>query len=161
MDEKMQATALSSLNDELNGAYLYDALADTEKDTRLAEVYHRMAAVERKHASIWTERLKEADVTIPSFTPNWRSRTLAWAARHLGVGAVLPTVIGNERKDTGKYAHTPGGAEMGADEASHNRLLSHVAMHNEGRNGRRCISPIGRQASHWWRKRSTRSRAGC
>ena len=132
MDEKMQATALSSLNDELNGAYLYDALAHTEKDTRLAEVYHRMADVERKHASIWTERLKEADVTIPSFTPNWRSRTLAWAARHLGVGAVLPTVIGNERKDTGKYAHTPGGAEMGADEASHNRLLSHVAMTMKG-----------------------------
>ena len=60
MDFKMQATALASLNDELNGAYLYDALAaKAEKDPRLAEVYHRMAAVERKHAATWVERLKE------------------------------------------------------------------------------------------------------
>jgi VIT1/CCC1 family predicted Fe2+/Mn2+ transporter len=132
MDAKMQTTALASLNDELDGAYLYDALAQAEEDPRLAEVYRRMAAVERKHADIWIERLKVAGIPIPSFTPNWRSRTLAWAAKHFGVGAVLPTVIGNERKDTRKYAHTPGGAEMGADEASHNRLLSHVASTMKG-----------------------------
>src|SRR4030043_272532 len=82
MDVIMQATALASLNDELNGAYLYDALTQAEKDPRLAEVYRRMAAV--------------------------------------------------ERKDARKYAHTPGGAEMGADEASHNRLLSHVASTMKG-----------------------------
>ena len=132
MDAIMQATALASLNDELNGAYLYDALAQAEKNPRLAEVYRRMAAVERKHAAIWVERLEAAGVTIPSFMPNWRSRTLAWAARRLGVGSVLPTVIGNERKDTRKYAHTPGGAGMGADEASHNRLLNHVAKTMKG-----------------------------
>ena len=132
MDAKMQATALASLNDELNGAFLYDSLAQSEKDQRLAEVYRRMAAVERKHAATWVERLKESGMAIPGFKPNWRSRTLAWAAKHLGVGAVLPTVIGNERKDSRKYAHTPGGAEMGADEASHNRLLSHVAMNMKG-----------------------------
>ena len=132
MDSKMQATALASLSDELNGAFLYDSLAQSEKDPRLAEVYRRMAAVERKHAVTWMERLKESGVAIPGFKPNWRSRTLAWAAKHLGVGAVLPTVIGNERKDTRKYAHTPGGAEMGADEASHNRLLSQVASTMKG-----------------------------
>jgi VIT1/CCC1 family predicted Fe2+/Mn2+ transporter len=132
MDLKMQATALASLSDELNGAFLYDSLAQSEKDPRLAEVYRRMAAVERKHAATWVERLKETGVAIPSFKPNWRSRTLAWAAKHLSVGAVLPTVIGNERKDTLKYAHTPGGAEMGADEASHNRLLSQVASTMKG-----------------------------
>lgn len=132
MDVKMQATALASLNDELNGAYLYDALAQAEKDTRLAEVYRRMAAVERKHAATWVERLKAADVAIPSYAPNWRSRTLAWAAKRLGVAAVLPTVIGNERKDSRKYAHTPGGSEMAADESSHNRLLSRVAATMKG-----------------------------
>ena len=67
MDEKMKATALASLNDELNGAYLYDALAQVEKDPRLAEVYRRMAAVERKHADEWVERLKSGGVAIPAF----------------------------------------------------------------------------------------------
>jgi len=132
MDVSLQKTALASLNDELNGAYLYDALAGAEKDPRLAEVYRRMAAVERKHATVWEARLKEAGVSIPSFVPQWRSRTLAWAARRLGVAAVLPTIIGNERKDSAKYAHTPGAASMGVDEASHNRILTRVAATIKG-----------------------------
>jgi VIT1/CCC1 family predicted Fe2+/Mn2+ transporter len=132
MDENINTTALASLSAELNGAYLYDALAQAEKDPRLAEVYRRMAAVERKHADEWVERLKAAGVAIPSFVPNWRSRTLAWAAKRLGVAAVLPTIIGNERKDSRKYANIPGSAGMAADESSHNRLLSRVAATMKG-----------------------------
>jgi VIT1/CCC1 family predicted Fe2+/Mn2+ transporter len=132
MDDTMQAAALASLKDELNGAYLYEALAKAEKDPRLAEVYRRMAEVEHKHATIWEARLKDAGVSVPSFVPHWRSRTLAWAARRLGVAAVLPTIIGNERKDARKYAHTPGGAGMGADEASHNRILTRVVSTIKG-----------------------------
>jgi len=132
MDEKMNVTALANLSDELNGAFLYNALAQVEKDPRLAEVYSRMAAVERKHANEWVERLNAAGVSIPAFVPNWRSRTLAWAAKRLGVAAVLPTVIGNERKDARKYSQTPGGAGMAADESSHNRLLSRVVSTMKG-----------------------------
>ena len=132
MDEQMKDTALASLADELNGAYLYEALSQTEKDPRLAEVYRRMAAVESKHAAEWVERLKAAGVALPAYVPNWRSRTLAWAAKHLGVAAVLPTIIGNERKDTRKYAHTPGSAGMAADESSHNRLLNRVVATMKG-----------------------------
>jgi len=132
MDTSMQAAALASLNDELNGAYLYDNLAIAEKDPRLAEVYRRMAMVERKHAAVWEARLKEAGVSVPVFSPNWRSRVLAWVARRLGVASVLPTIIGNERKDSGKYAHTPGAAEMSSDEASHNRILTRVAATIKG-----------------------------
>ena len=132
MDENKQSIALASLNDELNGAYLYSALASAEKDSRLSEVYRRMAAVEQRHADEWVERLKSGGVAIPKFSPNWRSRTLAWAARRLGVAAVLPTVIGNERKDTRKYASMSGSAGMAADESSHNRLLSHIATTMRG-----------------------------
>jgi VIT1/CCC1 family predicted Fe2+/Mn2+ transporter len=132
MDGKMANTALASLNDEQNGAYLYESLAQVEKDSRLAEVYRRMAAVETRHANEWIERLKSAGVAIPSFQPNWRSRTLAWAAKYLGVAAVLPTIIGNERKDSRKYSHISGAAGMAADESSHNRLLSSVAATMKG-----------------------------
>ena len=132
MDENMKATALASLNDELNGAYLYNALAQVEKDPRLAEVYRRMSAVESRHAKEWVERLKSDGVEMPEFKPNWRSRTLAWAAKRLGVASVLPTIMGNEQKDTRKYAQIPGSAGMAADESSHNRLLSQVASTMQG-----------------------------
>jgi VIT1/CCC1 family predicted Fe2+/Mn2+ transporter len=132
MDENMKLAALASLDDELNGAYLYDALSEAEKDPRLAEVYHRMADVERKHAAEWVERLKAGGVPMPEFTPGWRSRMLAWVARHMGVATVLPTIMGNERKDTRKYAEMPGSAAMAADESSHNRLLTQVARSMKG-----------------------------
>jgi VIT1/CCC1 family predicted Fe2+/Mn2+ transporter len=98
----------------------------------LSEVYRRMAAVENKHADEWIERLKSTGVAIPPFNPNWRSRTLALAAKYLGVAAVLPTIIGNERKDSRKYSHIPGAGGMAADESSHNRLLSSVAATMKG-----------------------------
>ncbi|NJD59598.1 MAG: rubrerythrin family protein [Anaerolineales bacterium] len=132
MDENEHTAAIASLNDEINGAYLYDNLAQVEKDSRLAEVYHRMADVERRHATEWVERLKADGVSIPEFKPSWRSRTLAWAARRFGVAAVLPTIMGNEQKDSRKYAHTANSAGMAADEASHNRLLNHVARSMKG-----------------------------
>jgi len=132
MDKNMINLALNSLDDELNGAYLYDALAVVEKDERLAEVYRRMAAVEKKHADKWMVRLKEAGVTLPRFTPNWRTRTLAWAARRFGVNSVLPTITSMEQKDSRKYAHTPDASEMSADELSHSRLLRQVTKSMPG-----------------------------
>lgn len=132
MDPVTEKDAIANLTDELNGAFLYNALAQAEKDARLAEVYRRMAAVEQKHAAVWIKRLNEAGFTPPSFKPDWRTRTLAWAAKRFGVAAVLPTITGLEQKDTYKYAHTPDSAEMAADEHSHNRLLRQVTSSIKG-----------------------------
>ena len=132
MDKIKQKMALDSLDDELNGAYLYDALAQVEKDERLAEVYQRMATVERKHADKWISRMKEAGVSIPKFSPNWRTRTLAWAARRFGVNAVLPTITSMEQKDSQKYANMSDAADMSADELSHSRLLQQVTKSVSG-----------------------------
>jgi len=132
MDKLKQKMAMDSLQDELNGAFLYKGLAQAEKDKRLAEVYQRMAAVEQKHAAKWILRLKEDGVTIPKFSPNWRTRTLAWAARRFGVNAVLPTITSMEQKDSQKYAHMSDTADMSADELSHSRLLTQVTKSMPG-----------------------------
>lgn len=132
MDAEMQKTALESLQDERNGAFLYDALSQSEKDARIAEVYRRMADVERKHAAAWEQRLQEASVSVPTFSPSWRTRTLAWAAKHMGVGTVLPTVSGLEQKDTRKYSKIEGAAGMSVDENSHFRVLRQVTATMKG-----------------------------
>lgn len=132
MDKIEKETALGSLDDELNGAYLYDALAKAEKDQRLAEVYRRMAAVERKHAAVWIKRLKAVEMEPPVFKPSWRSQVLAWSARRFGAAAILPTIAGLEQKDSRKYSHMPDSTEMAADEASHNRVLRHVTQGIKG-----------------------------
>jgi VIT1/CCC1 family predicted Fe2+/Mn2+ transporter len=132
MEKSNQKIAFDNLKDELNGAFLYDTLAQAEKDKRLAEVYQRMANVERKHADRWISQLKDAGVRIPNFSPDWRTRTLAWVARRFGVNAVLPTITSMEEKDSQKYASMSDDAGMSADELSHSRLLIQVTKSMPG-----------------------------
>lgn len=114
---------VENLVDELNGAALYDALAAAEKDDRLAEVYRRLAVVERRHADRWRKKLEDSGESLPSFRPSWRTRTLSWIARRFGTGAVLPSVQTLERTDTNKYATQPDARDFHGDERSHSRVI--------------------------------------
>jgi len=112
-----------NLVDELNGAALYDALAVAERDDRLAEVYRRLANVERRHADRWRKKLEDAGERLPEFKPSWRTRTLSWLARKFGVRVVLPSVQSLERTDTNKYAGQADARDFHGDEKSHSRVI--------------------------------------
>ena len=45
-----------NLTDERNGAALYRAMAEAERNPKIAELYQRLAAVEERHADTWAER---------------------------------------------------------------------------------------------------------
>lgn len=116
-----------NLQGEIDGAYLYETLAKFEPDPKLAEVYKRLAAVERRHAKVWADKL---GVQVPPvLKPGWRTRILGWLSKTLGTQSVLPTVISLEKRDQGSYASQPEAKAAGlpADEASHARLLEAVA----------------------------------
>ena len=117
---------LGFLNDELNGVYLYNALATAEKNPKLAEVYRRMAQVEAHHADEWTKRLQSSGVNVPSFKPSTRSRFLALLARRVGVAFVLPSVTAMESNGVNNYSRVPSAGQMRADEQSHGRMLSQI-----------------------------------
>ena len=115
---------LDNLIDETNGAALYDSLADAEKDSRLAEVYRRLANVERKHAARWQQKLEAAGEKIPALNVSWRTKTLGWIARRFGVGAVLPSVQSLEQADSSKYAQQSDAKDFHGDEKSHARVIN-------------------------------------
>lgn len=114
---------IENLVDELNGAALYDALADAEKDSRLAEVYRRLANVERRHADRWRKKLEDAGETLPRFAPSWRTRTLSWLAHRFGTNVVLPSVQSLEQADTNKYARQSDARDFHGEERSHSRVI--------------------------------------
>ena len=113
----------SNLVDETNGAALYDALAAAEKDSRLAEVYRRLANVERRHADRWREKLEAAGERIPLPKVSWRTKTLGFMARRFGTGAVLPSVQTLEQADSNKYAQQSDAKDFHGDEKSHARVI--------------------------------------
>ena len=120
--------ALAFIQDELDTATLYETLAAGERDGRIAEVYRRLAATERRHAEHWTVKLRETGVAVPAFRPSWRTRALVWLARRFGAGTVLSVIANQEQADARKYAgvadRAPG---MDSDERGHARALRAIA----------------------------------
>ncbi len=112
------------IQDELDSAFLYEVLAAEERDARLAEVYRRLAAAERRHADHWLAKLRADGVAVRPHRLGWRTRTLAWTTRRFGSKAVVSVIAGQEIADAQRYAGTTDRAPgMDADERGHARAL--------------------------------------
>ncbi len=138
---------VENLVDEWNGAALYDALSQTEKDSRLAEVYRRLADVERRHSDRWKKKLEDAGESLPDFRVSWRTRTLTWIARRFGTSAVLPSVQSLERADTNKYATQSDARDFHGDERSHSRVIEMMTSMRGGFAGAEVMRLEGRHRS--------------
>jgi len=125
-----------NLHKEIDGAALYNTLADLEQKPELADVYRRLAASEEKHAQVWEKRLEEAGAGVPPRRPTWRARIMCFLARRFGSQFVLPTITGNERADSLAYDDQPEAktesGHMSADEKSHARLMAAVSGPQNG-----------------------------
>jgi len=125
---------LENLRGEQDGAALYEAVAQAEQNPKLAEIYRRLAAAERRHAGIWAEKLRVAGVEAPAFRPSVRTRLLSFLARRGGARFVLPSIFALEQADRAKYDDQPDAraAGMPRDEHSHARLLGHIQRSGGG-----------------------------
>lgn len=125
----------ANLQGEIDGAAIYAAMAQAEKDPALRELYQRLAATEERHGRVWRERLEAAGVATAGFGPSWRTRVLMWIARRFGPGAVVATIAEQEATGQLMYDGQPEAtAGMPADERSHARLLQELA-HGRGLEG--------------------------
>jgi len=118
----------ANTRDEQESAALYEVLAQTERDTHLAEIYRRMAAVERRHAAVWEQYLHDAGASVPPYIPGPRIRVLEWLARRFGASAVLPMISATERNAAHIYDQQPEArtAGMPGDERSHARVFTYL-----------------------------------
>jgi VIT1/CCC1 family predicted Fe2+/Mn2+ transporter len=134
---------------EIDGAFQYRALAAAEKNTKLAEVYGKLAFSEEKHAAVWEKKLKEAGARIPPRKPSWQAHTLGQLARWFGAKMVLQTIVGNEASDSRAYDGQPDieSVQMAADEKSHARLLVNISGTESGNMGSSVAMVEGRHRS--------------
>ncbi|MGE5250410.1 MAG: VIT1/CCC1 transporter family protein [Bacteroidota bacterium] len=134
---------------EIDGVFQYRALAEAEKDEKLAEVYRRLAASEEKHAAVWEGKLKEAGKSVPVRQISWRARTLGTLAKWFGPKFVVGSIVGNEAADSRAYDDQPEAetTSMAADEKSHARLLVKVTGVASGNTGSAVAMVEGRHRS--------------
>lgn len=135
-DEKAKSY-VASLNNELNGKTLYEALSKIERNPKVAEIYLRFAQTEAQHAQGWIEKLGILSVAPPPFKPSWRTRLLILLARRFGTNFVLPSVQALEESDRNNYEQqeNPESAKLALDKRSHSRLLRQITGSTEGVGG--------------------------
>jgi vacuolar iron transporter family protein len=127
-DTQSQRRYRANLQGEVDGAAVYRALAESEADPKIAEVFRRLASVESAHAEFWRGRLGATGAKL-GLVPSLRARILAWMARRFGPGFVIPTLAAAEARDSGAYDNQADarGAGLPADERSHARIMRAVA----------------------------------
>ena len=102
-DTNKMAQYVANWQDERNGAALYRAISEVEKNPQLKSVYQRLAEAEERHSCFWEAKLRAAGQLLPSFKLNWRMRTLIFLARRFGPAFVLPNIEPLEQIDSHKY----------------------------------------------------------
>ncbi|MCC7461260.1 MAG: VIT1/CCC1 transporter family protein [Gammaproteobacteria bacterium] len=138
-----------NLRDELDGAALYAALADSETDPVRKDLFMQLAHAEAEHAALWRDKLAAAGLPPERFSPGFRTRVLARLARRFGPRFVLPALAITELADRDKYAAQSDAAALSVDERSHAAVVEAAA----GRHGGLPGADIAR-AERWHRRGS-------
>jgi VIT1/CCC1 family predicted Fe2+/Mn2+ transporter len=118
----------TNYRDEVDGAALYRAMAESEPSKELAEVYRRLGDIEARHAAFWADQLREHGARASADRPSLRARTLIMLARRFGASVLVPTVARTERRGRALYDDQveTAGTTMSADERSHAFLLGEI-----------------------------------
>jgi VIT1/CCC1 family predicted Fe2+/Mn2+ transporter len=119
----------ANLQEEVDAATTYAALARIEPVEKLAEVYRRLADAEDAHIAFWEQKLRDAGGTVPHRRPSARARVTVWLARRFGTRSVLPALTMKEQAGRHDYDDQPDAlaAHLPAVELSHARLLSTIS----------------------------------
>jgi VIT1/CCC1 family predicted Fe2+/Mn2+ transporter len=117
-----------NLQDEVDSAAVYRAMAAAEGDPHLKRVYQRLGEVEERHAAIWAEKLRAAGAKVPPHRPSVRSRILMVLGRRFGARFLLPTVANMEQVNRHVYdGQADATNRMRGQERSHARVLRLIA----------------------------------
>jgi VIT1/CCC1 family predicted Fe2+/Mn2+ transporter len=127
----------ANLQDELDSAMLYRALAKSERQPPLSRVYDQLAVTEERHGDFWKEKLRAVGVAPAPYRPRWRARALAFLGRRFGATFVLPALANSERADSHKYdaLGETRASPLPGEERSHARVLQALRAAHGGMTG--------------------------
>ena len=112
---------LSSWREEMQAAYLYRVVAETETGTARASLFKELAAEAEKQAAIWARLARDAGHGLPAeYQPDARTRVVAGLTRRFGARPLRTVLSAMKVRGMALYTHaTPGhetqqgGSEMG------------------------------------------------
>lgn len=122
-------TILEHYSDEGDSAYIYNVLSGLAKDKNQKNIFIRLRDKELEHQDIFASMLKKLHVPVPSYTPSFKIRLMAFLAKHGYSKTVLKLRVSDESREVKTYlgsSNEEGGIPpvMAKDEAAHSRILS-------------------------------------
>jgi len=118
------------LAEEIDAAYLYRELAAVETDGKRRDLFQKLAEVEDRHVERWESVLVEQGGTLSTeHKPSGRARLVAWVARRLGPGAVLPMILREEGREVAAYLRLARQATDASTSETAAALAADSAMH--------------------------------
>src|SRR5882762_7192039 len=117
----------TNLQDEIDGAALYAALAAAEADPVRKDLFLQLSQAEAEHAKLWKEKLAAAGIQDVRYAPSLRTRLLARLARRFGPRFVLPAIAAAEFADRNKYSGQADAAALSSEEQGHAAVVQAVA----------------------------------
>lgn len=84
-----------NIQTEIDAGYLYQKLAEHEKDETIARVFRQMSDIERSHAEAFAK--KENIRLEPLMQPSWRAKTLNTIGKIFGYDYVLGSLMDTEK----------------------------------------------------------------
>lgn len=89
--------------DEGDAAFLYRVLAELEHDDTRRDVFRRLADVEDRHLAVWGDLLSRYGAVPSPFKASQRARIMAWLARRLRPGVIVPLLLREEGREVKGY----------------------------------------------------------
>ena len=103
-------------SEEKQSAWLYRALAEAERDSRIADLFRALADAAEDQARTWEKAAASAGQALPAeFQPSGRARLVAQLARRLGPRRVKPALAALKVRGLSAYTAALGGHLLPTD----------------------------------------------
>jgi VIT1/CCC1 family predicted Fe2+/Mn2+ transporter len=116
-----------NLQTEIDACFLYQKLAENEKDETLANVFRQMSEIERGHAKAFA---KKENISLENLInqPSWRAKTLDRIGRIFGYSYVLGALLDTEKSISNAIisSRKKQKKEITGSEANHVKILKSI-----------------------------------
>ena len=130
--------------DEMDAAWLYRKLASREGDAARKSIFERLAVVEDAHVERWRSLFEANDGTVPSHSPSFQTRLLAWVGMRFGSSVVLPIIVRQESQEVGSYLRLAHRSEHKSTQDAAMAIATESAEHAQN-----LSESMGRQGEPW------------
>jgi len=128
-------TNLKNIQTEIDAGFLYQLLADNEKDENVAKVFSEMSKIEYSHALAFAQKnnLKDSDLPLPS----GRARTLKLIGKVLGYDYVLGVMLDTEKSISNAItgAQKKSNTTSSISDTAHVTILKNILNNNKNVSG--------------------------